>query len=165
MSYTREQLRGLSAGVAELYGKPHLGAEYTGNTATRYIRTEKRCVYCHRRPSSNAHHVAPRSRGHTFKLVTPRGTWELRSALFALCGSGTMGCHGGFHTGRLKATWKWDSQEAEDAWWSGELLSEYEPHSQELYNFGEWLIENTIYQCTTELRGGDVVYVPYVRPA
>lgn len=164
MSYTREQLRGLSAEVAELYGKPHLGAIYTGSSATRYQATVYRCIYCKHRLATNVHHVAPRSKGHTFKLVTPEATWELRSALFALCGSGTMCCHGRFHTGWIKARWKWDSQEAEDAWWSGELLSKYEPHSPELYNYGGWVLEDKMYQSTWELRGEGALYMPCIRP-
>lgn len=40
---------------------------------------------CGRR-ASNCHHVARRSWGKTFRLVTLNGVWELRSPLFALCG-------------------------------------------------------------------------------
>lgn len=86
-------LRGWSKERAELYGKPHLGARYTHDTA--YEPTQARCAVCGRR-ASNCHHVARRSWGKTFRLVTLNGVWELRSPLFALCGSGTTGCHGKF---------------------------------------------------------------------
>ena len=56
----------------------------------------------------SCHHVAHRSLGLEFELVTPNGTWSLRSPLFALCGSGTTGCHGQFHGGAgLRAEWRW----------------------------------------------------------
>lgn len=87
------------------------------------------------------HHVARRSWGETFRLVTPRGTWDLRSPLFCLCGSGTTGCHEKFHGGaRLKAEWKWRSTVYEEDWWSGELLQTYGPHSPGLYEYGYWLV-------------------------
>lgn len=86
------------------------------------------------------HHVARRSWGKTFRLVTPNGVWELRSPLFALCGSGTTGCHGKFHDGGLRAEWVWRTGAAEEAWWSGTLLREYPPHSPDLYMFGYWAI-------------------------
>lgn len=73
--------------------------------------------------------------------MTPRGTWDLRSPLFCLCGSGTTGCHGKFHGGaRLKAEWKWRSTAYEEAWWNGELLQTYGPHSPGLYEYGYWLV-------------------------
>ncbi len=84
-------LRGWPKERAELYGKPHLGARYTHDTA--YEPTQARCAVCGRR-ASNCHHVARRSWGKTFRLVTPNGVWELRSPLFALCGSGTTGSTG-----------------------------------------------------------------------
>lgn len=141
MSYTKEQLRGLSYEVAELYGKPHLGAVYVGNKATKYRPTTQQCSVCLLRPAVNCHHVAPRSKGHFFHLVTPKGTWDLRSALFTLCGTGTTGCHGRFHNGDLRARWHWKEPEYADAWWSGDLLAKYGPHNPELYRFGCWAIE------------------------
>ena len=101
------QLRGWPKERAELYGKPHLGARYTGKRS--YELLQDRCCVCGRRAQS-CHHVAHRSWGLEFELVTPNGTWSLRSPLFALCGSGTTGCHGGFHTGLLSAEWRWDSE-------------------------------------------------------
>ena len=55
--------------------------------------------------------------------------------------SGTTGCHDKFHGGaRLKAEWAWRSKVYEEAWWTGELLQVYEPHSPDLYEFGYWAI-------------------------
>lgn len=97
-------LRGYPKERAELYGKPHLGAHYTHGKA--YEALSQRCCVCGRRAGS-VHHVAHRSWGETFRLVTPCGTWDLRSPLFCLCGSGTTGCHDKFHGGaRLKAEWR-----------------------------------------------------------
>ncbi len=132
------QLRGLPMERAELYGKPHLGARYTGKG--RYELTRPRCCVCGRR-ATNCHHVAHRSWGVEFPLVTPNGTWSLRSPLFALCGSGTTGCHNGFHGGAtLRAEWRWRSETYEEAWWTGRLLQVHEPHSPELYDYGYWAI-------------------------
>lgn len=134
------QLRGWTKERAELYGKPHLGARYTGRK--RYELLQPRCCVCGRRAQS-CHHVAHRSWGLEFPMVTPNGTWCLRSALFALCGSGTTGCHDGFHGGaRFKAEWRWESEVYEEAWWSGELLREYGPYHPSLYEFGHWVIHD-----------------------
>lgn len=131
-------LRGYPKERAELYGKPHLGARYTHGKA--YEPLVPYCCVCGRRAGS-VHHVAHRSLGGTFRLVTPRGTWDLRSPLFCLCGSGTTGCHGKFHGGaRLRAEWAWRSTAYEEMWWSGELLQAYGPHSPGLYEYGYWLV-------------------------
>lgn len=133
------QLRGLSIDKAEIYGKPHIGARYVGN---RYERTQGFCCICGR-PATNCHHVIPRGRGD-FAMQTPEGVQLLRSPLFAVCGSGTTGCHNGFHGGAfLQAKWVWNSPIYRDAWWSGELLRMYEPHSIELYQFGHWEIRDS----------------------
>ena len=79
-------LRGYPKERVELYGKPHLGARYTHGKA--YEALSPRCCVCGRRAGS-VHHVAHRSWGETFRLVTPCGAWDLRSPLFCLCGSGT----------------------------------------------------------------------------
>lgn len=131
-------LRGFPKERAELYGKPHLGARYTHGKA--YEALSQRCCICGMRAGS-VHHVAHRSWGEKFRLVTPRGAWDLLSPLFCLCGSGTTGCHDGFHAGaRLKAVWEWRAEEYEEAWWSGELLQAYAPHDPGLYEYGYWLI-------------------------
>lgn len=138
----REQLRGLSVERAELYGKPHVGARYLGRSVTRCELTTDACCVCGGR-ATNAHHVAHRGWGDIFELVTPNGTWSLRSPLFALCGSGTTGCHDGFHGGAwLRAWWEWDDPLYEDAWWDGLMLARFEPHDKALYRYGRWAIEN-----------------------
>ncbi|MCI6274408.1 MAG: hypothetical protein MR874_06825 [Coriobacteriaceae bacterium] len=141
-------LHGLSREKAMLYGLPHIGAHYTHNGrkwkksgARKYERTQEWCFVCGR-PARNCHHVVPISNGQVFELDTPNGSWPLRSPLFALCGSGTTGCHGGFHARRLTARWAWDEPEFEDMWWDGELLSRYPPHSPALYCYGRWEIED-----------------------
>lgn len=131
-------LRGWPKERAELYGKPHLGARYTGGRS--YELTQPRCCVCGRR-ATNCHHVAQRSWGQEFRLVTPNGTWDLRSPLFALCGSGTTGCHNKFHGGAgLRAEWRWRSEAYEEAWWTGQLLQAYRPHDPSLYEYGYWAI-------------------------
>ena len=139
---TRDQLRGLSVERAECYGKPHVGCRYTGRTARRYERTQGWCCVCGR-PAGSCHHVVPIGRGEFFRLVTPKGTWNLRSALLCLCGSGTTGCHDGFHGGAfLKARWVWDDEDCERMWWDGDLLTLMRPHSPQLYLYGRWEITN-----------------------
>lgn len=131
------QLRGWPKERAELYGKPHLGARYTGKRS--YEPTQPRCCVCGRR-ATNCHHVAHRGWGLEFELAAPGGTWSLRSPLFALCGSGTTGCHGRFHGAGLKAEWRWRHPVYEEAWWTGQLLEVYEPHDPGLYEYGYWAI-------------------------
>lgn len=149
---TMTQLRGLSLERAEVYGKPHVGARYTHGD--RYERTSERCCIC-RRPATNCHHVVPRGVGDRFPLVTPDRTWLLRSPLFALCGSGTTGCHDGFHGGaRYRARWKWDDPQYERWWWDGILLEQFGPHSPKLYAFGCWEIGDRATGRSFEIREG-----------
>lgn len=149
MSYTppASQLRGLSVDAAELYGKPHLNARYLGiGSSARAYRIDDgaRCAIC-RRPATNAHHVPPLSKGQGFRLVTPRGDWLLRPSLFALCGSGTTGCHNGFHGGaRFVPRWVWIDDRRAEAWWDGTILSLLEPHDPGIYAYGHWLVEDRL---------------------
>lgn len=135
---TRAQLHGFSREDAECFGKPHLGAQYTGpDSLTKYARTGQHCIVCGRTPIST-HHQPYRQ---TFTLVAANGVeWKLRPALFAVCGTGTTGCHGAIEHNRVKIRWEWDSLEAAAKWWSGELLEAYGPHSVQLYKFGCWAI-------------------------
>ena len=136
------RLRGLSLEQAELYGKPHVGAVYV--RGPRYRRTSEACCICGR-PAGSCHHVAPRGRGETFCMATPNGVFWLRSPLFALCGSGTTGCHDGFHGGaRFKARWVWDDEAFEAAWWDGVLLTILPAHSPRLYGCGRWEVEDRL---------------------
>lgn len=132
------QLQGLSADRASLFGMPHIGAAYRRSGG--YAPITDRCLMCGR-PVSNCHHVVPRSVREVFVL----DGHELRSPLFALCGSGTTGCHDGFHGGaRYFASWAWDDPRDEDLWWDGTLLRHYLPHDVRLYGRGRWEIEDRL---------------------
>ena len=124
-----------------LYGLPHVGAEYTGDGARRYQRTQEWCFVCGR-PATNCHHVVPLSNGEFFERVTPNGAFRLRSRLMTLCGSGTTGCHGRIHARILVPEWVWDEPEFEDAWERGELLRRFKPHNRALYCYGHWEIRD-----------------------
>ena len=145
MSYVpgAEKLCGLPYDVAECYGKPHIMAFYSGGSVYTHKRERDAvCAICRQRVGS-VHHNPPLSKGRMFLLRTKWGQFALKPALFALCGTGTTGCHNGFHGGaRYKATWEWDSDEYAEMWWEGELLKEYQPHSRELYQFGCWVIHD-----------------------
>lgn len=136
------RLKGLPVSKAGLYGLPHIGARYTGAGARDCERTQGWCAVCGK-PAANCHHVVPLSVRHRFGLATPSGTVRLRSPLFALCGSGTEGCHGAFHAGRIKARWLWDSADDAELWWSGELIARYGPHHPALYRHGRWEIDDS----------------------
>lgn len=139
------KLHGISLTEAETMGKPHIGAEYKGGSG--YVRTSDVCAICGR-PATNVHHIGRRL---TFTFVpNDKRAFIMRSALIALCGSGTTGCHGAVHAGRIKIRWKWDSEEASDKWWSGELIHECGQHSEKLYEYGCWQIETP--EGTKEIR-------------
>lgn len=60
------------------------------------------CIVCGR-PNPNLHHMPPIGSGK-------RSAWQ--GAMLALCGSGTTGCHGAFHAGKLELDfidghWMW----------------------------------------------------------
>lgn len=141
---TGAQLHGFSREVAELYGKPHIGAYYkSASVKSHTLKENARCMVCWH-TATNAHHCPPISKGKKFDLVTPNGVFELRPSLFALCGSGTTGCHNDFHGGaRYIPEWIWRSEDDEAAWWNGEILSKFEPHDHALYDFGYWRIHDT----------------------
>lgn len=134
------QLKGLSLEVAELYGKPHLGAYYEGDS----IKSHKwdghsSCAICGL-PASNVHHVSHQSKGY-FTLKAGLDEFKLKPALFALCGTGTTGCHDKFHgSARLKARWIWRDESFADYWWSGEMLKRFGAHNPALYAYGSWQI-------------------------
>lgn len=149
----RSQLRGLSLDVAELYGKPGFGACYTGRSvSSNRLEEGAVCAVCGK-PATNAHHAPPRSKG-LFELETPNGSWLLRPSLLAVCGSGTTGCHGGFHGGaRFFPRWVWDTQADMDDWWSGEMLTRLEPHSLGIYAHGHWEVEDRATGSVRRFRG------------
>ena len=140
MSYipNRFLLRGLSVDIAECYGKPHMNAWYVkhNDSINSYrFNHEASCPICGKR-AVNVHHCPPRSKG---KFILHGHV--LKPALFALCGSGTTGCHGKMHQKLIIPRWKWYSDDYAEYWWSGKLLEEYEPNSDDLYEFGGWVFE------------------------
>lgn len=147
-------LRGRPVSEAMKFGMPHVGCHYAGSGVnTHRLDDGAMCLVCGR-PATNAHHEPPKSKCPTFLLSTPNGSHVLRPALFALCGSGTTGCHNGFHGGaRYKAEWLWDDDEFERMWWGGELLERFGPHSPELYDFGRWSILDKRSGSAFEYRG------------
>lgn len=155
MTYTppKSQLRGLSVLHAEYYGKPHIHAYYKRDDTDSHTREEhSRCFICGKL-ATNVHHCPPKSRGRQFQLQTPMGIFILKPALFALCGSGTTGCHGKFHNGLLHAEWVWDDDKYAESWWSGYTLSHWvAPHSPLLYEQGFWRFKHYSGQ-TIEYRG------------
>lgn len=137
MSYIPDSslLQGLSLDVAECFGKPHINAWYTQNSANvKLYKFEygSNCPICGKR-ATNVHHCPPRSKG---KFILHGHV--LRPALFALCGSGTTGCHGMIHNRQIVPKWEWYSDEYAEYWWSGELLEKLGAHSDLLYTLGTW---------------------------
>lgn len=134
-------LGGLSAERAELFGKPHIGAFYArkGDRHSQRVEDGASCVCCGRR-ATNAHHACPLGRAGQIAV----GGKTLFSALVAVCGSGTAGCHNGFHGGsRYEIGWVWHSAESAREWWSGEMFARgIEPYSPELYAFGHYVIRD-----------------------
>lgn len=131
--------RGWSYDRASLCGMPHLGADYTADDVRRYRRTGELCALCGRR-ATNTHHSPDR---RVFDLRTEYGIFVLKPALFALCGSGTTGCHGLIEANRIKVRWEWDTQEFADAWWSGWTLAHGMPaHSPKLFGQGCYVLSH-----------------------
>lgn len=141
------QLQGLSYDKASLFGMPNVNAKYTSYECGDYRLDEGSvCPICGQR-CTNVHHIVPRSARKRFFL----GGIMLRSPLFGLCGSGTTGCHNGFHGGaRYLIRWEWDSEERESEWWSGEILKSVEPHDNALFGMGRYVL-------TDRLAGRDFV--------
>ena len=147
MSYVPEmaQLRGLSYETAKLYGMPHIGAHYSRDDvdATAWAGAYRECAACGKTGGPHSkHHEPPKGKGRIFLLCTPLGQFVLKPALIDLCGSGTTGCHGERHGGRLKIRWEWDSDEHEEKWWNGYWLSHgVAPHSRKLFDYGRYVFE------------------------
>jgi hypothetical protein len=147
MSYVPDasQLRGWSYEKASLCGMPHIGCKYKREdiAATAWQGDHRRCAFCGRTTGSHdRHHEPPRSNG-AFLMFTPRGRFVLLPALIDLCGSGTTGCHGDRHNGRLKIRWEWDTDEDARKWWDGTYLSApfHKPHGAWLYEHGCYVFE------------------------
>jgi len=153
--YDPSQLRGLSYETAKLYGMPHIGSWYLSENVKDYaIPSYAPCAACGR-PASNVHHEPPRGKSScidpmtvekipgSFLLETPRGKFVLLPALICLCGTGTMGCHGDRHNGRLAISWEWDDDESERKWWDGTFLKTgLVPHGDWLYFHGHYVFEH-----------------------
>lgn len=159
MSYvpSSTQLRGVSYEQAELFGKPHLGCFYAHDDVHSHKREDMAlCAICGK-PATNAHHEPPLGMGgknRHFVLATKWGQFVLKPALFALCGSGTTGCHGKRHTRLYRFEWHWDSTKNAKAWWSGKLLKEgMAPHSEKLFELGYYLLIDDIQMTTRKIRG------------
>lgn len=130
-------LHGLSVASAQCFGMPHAMAHYSGKgVRTNRLDDDAVCAVCGRM-ATNSHHVPAVGMGGRNASFTLHGH-ALRPALIALCGSGTTGCHGLMHSGRLKAEWVWHDDEAAERWWSGDILRGCTPHASALYIWGEW---------------------------
>lgn len=147
-----EQLMGLPYETAKLYGMPHVGAWYRSENVRDYSHADYcQCPACGR-PASNVHHEPPRGRSScidpetgrkipgSFLLCTPMGKFVLLPALICLCGTGTTGCHGDRHGGKLGIRWEWDSEESERRWWDGTFLKAgLEPNGEWLWSHGHYV--------------------------
>lgn len=151
----KEQLCGLSLNVAELFGKPHIGAHYITNGKVYSLDAYAACTVCGNR-ATNSHHIVPRGKAKRFALRTEDEDFVLHSPLFAVCGSGTTGCHNDFHGGaKYEIEWHWLTDHFAELWWSGYLLKRFPPHSPELYRFGYWVIRSRITGGTLTFNGVD----------
>lgn len=136
-------LQGLPLETAQKFGMPSINAHYAGKgVRTNRLDDEAMCAFC-RRPATNAHHVPNVGMGARNKGFRLHGH-VLRPALIALCGSGTTGCHGDCHNGRMAIRWVWDSDEYSEAWWEGDLLDEFGEGSPMLYEFGYWELKQAM---------------------
>ena len=144
-------LRGLSYPTAELYGKPCIGAHYTAFDLNKHrVDHMARCCICGGM-ASNAHHWPPRSK-RSFTLRTPYGQFVLLPPLFAVCGSGTTGCHGDWHRRLIEVEWVWDFEEMQESWWDGTLLKRHAPGDW-LFEHGRYLFHDKRNGRTWEMRG------------
>lgn len=134
-------LRGLSLERAECYGKPSIGARYLSENVNDYALEDGAvCAICGR-TATNTHHQPAKGLCSSFTMATGYGRFVLLPSLIALCGSGTTGCHGMFHSGEASASWEWDDEDFARMWWEGELLKRVDlfPHSESLYSLGQWV--------------------------
>lgn len=165
------------------YGMPNIGARYRSDYIRSHTIVENEegwtpCAICGR-PAGSVHHLPPISASsakddngekHPGSLLLPTkyGRFVLKPALVALCGNGTMGCHGMIHSGKAFMQWEFDSEAYEELWFDGWFLSHgidgyietrdghitcrpIAPHSSQLYRIGRWKI--TVNGRTWEYRG------------
>jgi len=129
-----QRLCGMPRRAFDCFGKPHVGALYTGSSINSHALEDDALCTCCGRMAENAHHW-PLGR----RTVEVAGK-VLRPSLFAVCGSGTTGCHNGWHGGcRYKALWFWDEERYFLDWVNGVFWDMgFEPHDQRLYLYGAW---------------------------
>lgn len=155
--YSREQLRGLAYPIAECFGKPHYMSHYktkkpTPASVDNYVLDDDAvCIVCGQR-ATNSHHCPPKGIKRVFELRTDSGSFLLRPALLAVCGSGTTGCHRKIHSGLLKIQWIWDAEGFQKGWWSGSILNSCDAHDPDLYATGFWRITDQAGNVIREVR-------------
>lgn len=134
------QLQGLSLDKAQLFGMPCVGSHYTAEDYRRYALNENACCVICGEKATNSHHVVPKGVARSFLLKTPIGQFVLLSPLFALCGSGSTGCHDKFHKHILEARWEWYDDRLAERWWNGKIPAGCFPGSERLFELGRYVI-------------------------
>lgn len=155
MKLSSKQLNGLDYRKAELMGKPHINAHYANRRVkSNMLDGYAPCCVCGQL-ATNSHHVVPLSVCHFWKMNTPRGVFSLSTPLFALCGSGTTGCHNGFHGGaRYSVEWVWVSEQYRDEWWEGHTLANIcRQHDSFLWQQGYYELTDKVSGRVFRLRG------------
>lgn len=134
-------LGGMSMDKATQYGAPHVGGYYSGEGVnTHKLKEGARCAVCGRR-ATNVHHEPKKGTSPYWGMQTDWGVFLLKPALIALCGSGTTGCHGDVHAGRVKLRWEWADDDTAERWFTGDLLAHgYEPHDEHFLDMGRWAV-------------------------
>ena len=126
MSYKPPQLllRGMPYNYAVMMGMPDVISHY--------------CHVCGKQ-RTNDHHMVPKGRGNKFLTLHDV---KLESPLLSLCGNGTTGCHGLFHSPRLYViVWHWFDETVERQWWEGDLFRDgLKPKDPILHAFGEYVL-------------------------
>lgn len=136
----RRQLKGRSIHDFDLLGKPCVGASYAARGHSLDDGAE--CLVCGK-PATQCHHWPVKGiGGASFTLDTPRGSFGLRSPLFAVCGLGNAGgCHGKWHSGAVRCRWEWDGPSAARMWSRGEFPEGFYANSPELFGYGRYVLE------------------------
>lgn len=145
MILTATQLNGTNSRIAELMGKPHVGAFYMKeNYRTHTLMEDAKCCVCGS-PAVDAHHVVPRGQAYGFTVNTPLGRFVTLSPLFAVC----RRCHNSFPSGhslepsRYSVEWVWRDGRYQEEWWSGHTLSHVcRPHSPFLWQEGFYVVHD-----------------------
>ena len=149
-----------------LYGLPHIGATYIPGWTKKkrnYDRVSDMCQVCCQARATSTHHIIPIGMGgrqsakriaidrafcESYSSVqapeiisTSMGNFEVYTPLIAVCGTGTIGCHGDFEEHRIRIEWVWRDELCKTLWESGWILSHgYQPNSERLFEFGYYRI-------------------------